>query len=330
MTRSSTARLALFFTSVLACAAALAQVPAPHPPLRILIVSDEVNPHGLPPEDLTQPGDLSLALGGLPGLHLDTGPEALHEIATDDLEQATARLTLARSDPAAYDVLIYFAHRIPSGADGTTRQETFVAAVDGFLAQGGGVISFHHGIYRTAGKQSMQALLGAEATGTVVWNTQDGQNVIATAPWHFVSRYGLVFDDLVEFQDPALGIPLAEYPFFNNTPDERYPSFELLPGSGDIEILFASDYDTQGHLLGYLHTRPEWTGVVLVYQPGEYQPHALEPGNNLQILLNAIVFVARFADGELIFGDGFESGNVDLWTDFSSLPEPFPVGKTAP
>lgn len=36
----------------------------PHRTLRILIVSDEVNPHGLPASQLTQPGDLSVALRG--------------------------------------------------------------------------------------------------------------------------------------------------------------------------------------------------------------------------------------------------------------------------
>jgi hypothetical protein len=53
-----------------------------------------------------------------------------------------------------------------------------------------------------------------------------------------------------------------------------------------------------------------------MYQPGEYQPHALAPGDdNFQILLNAIVWVAAYADGERIFGDGFESGDVSLWSD---------------
>ncbi len=41
----------------------------PHSPLRILIVSDGVNPHGLPPDELTEPGDISAAL-----LDLATGP----------------------------------------------------------------------------------------------------------------------------------------------------------------------------------------------------------------------------------------------------------------
>ena len=41
---------------------AAAAVLPPHGPLRILIVSDEVNPHGLSDAELTQPGDLLAAI----------------------------------------------------------------------------------------------------------------------------------------------------------------------------------------------------------------------------------------------------------------------------
>lgn len=300
--------------------AAGAQVLAPHPALRILIVSDEVNPHGLPPEDLTQPGEISAALLGVSGLRLDTGPDALREIATDNLEQATSLLELPRGDPLAYDVLIYFAHRIPNGVDGQARQEAFVTAVNNFLSTGGGVISFHHGIYRTAGKESMQDLLGAEATGAVLWDTADGQNVIAVAAEHFVASYGIDYETTVSYEDPSLGIPAGLYPVFNNTPDEQYPNFSLLPAAGDIEVLFASDFNASTHLLGYVERRAEWSGAVVVYQPGEYQPHALGVGNNFQILLNAIVYTALSAQGELVFGDGFESGDVNLWSQAAGVP----------
>jgi hypothetical protein len=77
-------------------------------------------------------------------------------------------------------------------------------------------------------------------------------------------------------------------------------------------VIFGSDYDGASHLLGYTKTRIDWTGAVVVYQPGEYQPNALS-GNNLQILLNAIVWAAKYAEGDLIFGDGFESGDLVLW-----------------
>ena len=283
----------------------------PHEPLRILIVSDEVNPHGLPEEELTQPGDLSAALLAVPGLALD-GAQAVLEISTDQIEQATALLELPSADPGAYDVLLYFSHRIPEGPNNQLRQEAFVSATGGFLQNGGGVVSFHHGIYLTAGKESMQDLLGAQATGAVPFDTVDGQNVIAVAPQHFVASYGVDYPSSVSYEDAVHGVPPGDYPVFNNTPDERYPNFSLLPAAGDIDVLFGSDYDAASHLLGYAQTRDEWAGAVVVYQPGEYQPNALS-GNNLQILLNAIVWSAKYAEGDLIFGDGFESGDLAVW-----------------
>lgn len=309
-TRRFSVSILLAVTS-LATTAASAQFLPPHEPLRILIVSDEVNPHGLPDEDLTQPGELSAALLSVPGLQLD-GAQAVLEIPTDQIEQATAVLELSPDDPEAYDVLIYFAHRIPDGPNNQIRQEGFVTAVDGFLQVGGGLVSFHHGIYFTAGKESMQDLLGAQATGAVPWNTVDGQNVIATAPNHFVASYGVDYPSTISYEDAVHGVPLGTYPFFNNTPDERYPTFDLLPAAGDIEVLFGSDYGAGEHLLGYAETRDEWTGAVVVYQPGEYQPNALS-GNNLQVLLNAIVWTHRYSEGDLIFGDGFESGTTEVW-----------------
>ncbi|MEM9553510.1 MAG: hypothetical protein AAGC60_04575 [Acidobacteriota bacterium] len=236
---------------------ATAQVAPTHPPLRILIVSDEVNPHGRPDDNLTQPGELSAALGTATGLWLE-GAGAVIEIATDQIENATALLALPRDDSDSYDVLVYFAHRIPSGPDATARQEAFVTAVDDFLVAGAGVVSFHHGIYRTAGKESMQEILGGEATGAVPWNTVDGQNVIDVAPSHPITTFGVTAVSTRPDADAAQGIPPGDYAFFNNTPDERYPSLKILPGAGTIEPLFASDYDQGGsstHLLGYLHRR---------------------------------------------------------------------------
>ncbi|HET7842705.1 MAG TPA: hypothetical protein VFL14_01040, partial [Xanthomonadales bacterium] len=59
------------------------------------------------------------------------------------------------------------------------------------------------------------------------------------------------------------------------------------------------------HILGYEQRRTTWTGVVIVYQPGEYQPNALGAGNNnFQILLNAIVYAGTFSGVQ--FEDGFE------------------------
>ncbi len=283
-----------------------AQSLPPHAPLRILIVSDEVNPHGLTPAELTQPGEIAAALAAAPALNLAADAEALLEIPTNEIEQATSRLAPPRGTPGAYDVLVYFAHRIPNaGSDTVVRQEAFVTAVDAFLVNGGGVVSFHHGIYRTAGKESMQALLRGEATGAVRWNTSAGQNVINVAPGHFVTTHGVAYPGALAYADPARGVAAGTYDAFNNTPDERYPVLELLPGPGSVTLLFASDYNEAStrHVLGYEHTRSTWRGAVVVYQPGEYQPNAFS-GNNFQILLNAIVHVA--ARGAVLFADGFE------------------------
>lgn len=307
----------IIVTTVLTLSATLvaAQALPPHPPLRILITSDEVNPHGLSDAELTQPGELAATLAAIPGLQLDSSqPDPVLEIATDDLDQATTRLLLGPDDPQGYDVLIYFSHRIPQGGvDDQARQEAFVVAVDQFLTAGGGVVAFHHGIYETAGKASMQSILGAAATGAVTWNTTEGQSVIAVAD-HFVTRYGVGYSGTTSYQDAAHGVALDDYPVFNNTPDERYPTLSLEPDSEEIEILFASDYLASPHVLGFTHHRDAWNGIVVVYQPGEHQPTALEPGNNLQILLNAVIYAARYREGELLFGDGFESADTTLWS----------------
>lgn len=284
----------------------------PHPPLRILIVSDEVNPHGLSDEELTQPGDLSAAfLAPGAGLHLDP-LVGVRELATDDIAQATALLELPREDPSAVDVFVYFAHRIPGGPDGASHQEAFVVALEAFLERGGGVVSFHHGVYQTAGKESVQAVLGGVATGGVTWDETEGQNVLAVAPGHFVSTWEVEYPGTLPYDDAGLGIPAGDYDAFSNVPDERYPTFVLHPEAASIEVLFASDYDQNGsrHLLGFTHRRPTWRGVVFVYQPGEHQPTALDDldGNNFQILANGIVWVAS-----PVFSDGFESGDVSRW-----------------
>ena len=305
--------LALLTAALPWTASSVAQTLPPHDPLRILIVSDEVNPHGLPPEQLTQPGDLSAALAGVAALNIDGTAESLLEIPTNQIEEATTRLLVSPDDAAGYDVLIYFAHRTPdNGVDDQARQEAFVAAVDQFLGAGGGVISFHHGIYESPGKSSMQDLLGGQASGAVPWNTTEGQNVIAVSAHHFVSHHAVLYPAAQTYADASLGIPSASYPAFNNTPDERYPNLALRAATSGIEVLFASDYNEGGatHLLGYQRTQAQWNGVVVVYQPGEYQPHALGSGdNNFQILLNAIVYAANFRFDDWIHIDGFEGGS---------------------
>ena len=80
----------------------------------------------------------------------------------------------------------------------------------------------------------------------------------------------------------------------------------LLPSPGTVRPLFASNYADNGttHILGYEQRRSTWSGVVIVYQPGEYQPNALGPGNNFQILLNAIVYAGTISGAQ--FANGFE------------------------
>lgn len=300
-------RILLLLSGLVVSALAFGQTLPDHRPLRILVVSDEVNPHGLSDENLTQPGEISAALGSTVVLNISSEQESLLEIPTDQIEQATQRLATLPGQAGAYDVLIYFAHRIPNGVDAQNRQEAFVSAVAAFLAAGGGVISFHHGIYRTSGKESMQALLGAEATGNVPYDQVNGQNVIAVSSGDFITSNGIEYSGALAYEDATLGIAEADYSYFNNTPDERYPNFQLLGNLLHMQFLFASNYSDNGttHVLGYRYQRPEWQGEVVVYQPGEYQPNALDPaGNNFQILLNAILAVAP--PDEVVFADGFE------------------------
>jgi hypothetical protein len=115
-------------------------------------------------------------------------------------------------------------------------------------------------------------------------------------PGHFVTTWSVEYDTTIAYDDLARGVPAGTYPAFNNLPDERYPFFEINPSAGAFELLFASDYADNGtrHLLGFTQRRAEWSGVVVGYQPGEYQPNALDDlaGNNFQILANAIVYAA--------------------------------------
>ena len=111
-----------------------------------------------------------------------------------------------------------------------------------------------------------------------------------------MTENGIEYTSTVAYADAARGVPASTYPYFNNTPDERYPVFNYNPGAGLITTLFGSDYNAAGttHLLGFTHRRPTWSGIVVGYQPGEYQPNALDDleGNNFQVLANAIVYAA--------------------------------------
>lgn len=277
----------------------------PHDFLDILIVSDEVNPHGLSDADLMQPGDLSIALGATPALNY----HIMLEIDTNDIELATAALNLPTSDANHPEVLIYFAHRIPNnGNDASGRQAAFVSAVEQFLQSGGGVIIFHHGVYQTAGKEAVQTLIGAQATGAVPWDTVTGQDVIHVGGNHFIGNHAINYTGQISYANSAHDVVLDDYDYFNNTPDERYPVMDFNSGNVDcaIETLFETNYDVNGnqHLLGYTKQCPDWRSKIFVYQPGEYQPNATS-GNNFQILLNAIFYLSEFR-WDVIFTSNFD------------------------
>ena len=305
MKKGAVSAFILLTAAVLAAPAWAATLP-PHRPLRILVVSDTVNPHGLTSAQLTEglnpgPGDIGNTLRRVgTGITLDTGANAVREIPTNDIEIATSLLGLPACDPASYDALVYFSHRIPDPDGGkpspTIRQDAFTAAVSAFLTSGGGFVSFHHGAYTATGKSGILDLIGATASGSVPWNTVDGQNVINTSPGHFVTTNGVEYPSTVAYSDAVRGIPPGTYPFFNNTPDERYPTFVVNPTATTFRTIFGSNYNEGGstHLVGFTHRRPAWSGIVVGYQPAEYQPNALDDldGNNFQILANAILYAA--------------------------------------
>ncbi len=294
------------FLLLISIESATSQVLPSHSDLRILIVSDEVNPHNLADEDLTQPGDISAALLNTNVLNTSV----VLEINTDNLEQATTELLRESTDSLFFDVFIYFAHRNPSnGNDAQTRQENFVTAVESYLNNGGGVISFHHGIYRGTGKQSIQNLLGSQATGAVPWDTVNGQDVIFVGGNHFIGNHNISYTDQIAYENPVHNIPASNYPAFNNTPDERYPQNEFIASVNDecdIKVLYESDYANNGnqHLLSYTKYCSNWQSQIFAYQPGEYQPNAFS-GNNFQILLNAIYYLSEYR-WDVIFKSGFD------------------------
>lgn len=265
---------------VLASEANAAVLPE-HGPLSIVVVSDEVNPNNLPDDLLTQPGDIVAAIGN-PQSGINVG--RLIDVSSDCIDDATAALE------DGVDVLVYFAHRSATACSGQSGQVAFTNAVEQHLEKGGGVVVFHHGIYAWGGKEAILQLLGGVAT-EIVWQTTEGQNVIAVGGDHFVTSTGIAYPEQRQIAAQA-GVPAGSYPSFNNTPDERYPGLRLQTEAGEERtILFVSDYaGTQ--ILGYDLRRPTWAGHVVQYQPGEYQPNALAlDGPNFQILANAIFYV---------------------------------------
>lgn len=263
-----------------------ASLPA-HDPLQILLVSDEVNPHGLTPEELTQPGDLAAALSDpTNGINV----ESLLHVPSAELGDATAAL-----EGGSVDVLVYFAHQTGPG------QPEFTRAVEQHLIRGGGVVVFHHGMYTAGGKEPILELLGVTCSG-VLWEETNGQAVVNVAPDHFVTTQGLTLAGSTALEGSALGVQAGSYPSFTNVPDEIYPSTRLLTAEGEErELLFVGISEGGGsggeRVLSYDLRRPEWSGHVIAYQPGEYQPQALDlSGVNFQVLANAIYYTATTQD----------------------------------
>ena len=288
----------LVFGSLLALAQPATAVTVPeHDPLRVHVISDEVNPHGLSAAELTQPGDLSAALNR-PELGLNLA-EPVQETASDCVDAALTALA-----DQSVDVIVYFAHRGAQDCQGAAAQTELTAAFTELLESGGGIVAFHHGLYEDPQKTAVLQLIGASASG-IAWDTTEGQRVFATAPEHFVASHGVSYDGEAALTGGALTggaltgggtVPTGTFSYFDNVPDERYPNVTFLEEAGETRtLLFATD---SGGVrpLGYALERPSWQGRVVGYQPGEYQPNALDDlqGPNLQVLVNAVLWASGY------------------------------------
>lgn len=286
-------------------AALAAELPA-HDALRILIISDEVNPHGLSDAELTQPGDLSAAISS-PGSGIAV--ETLDEVDSACVDDALTAL-----EGGQVDVVVYFAHLSATACGGTPRQDQLTAAFDEHLRDGGGVVVFHHGIYEDPGKEAILQLLGGRAS-SIAWDTTAGQDVIAVGGSHFVASNGMQYGGMRSFS--GAGVPAGDYPFFNNTPDERYDATTLLTAAGEERTVLFVSADAAGgspRVLGYDLRRPGWAGHVVFYQPGEYQPLILDVGGpDFQVIANAILYAATTQDepGDPIDPTAADSGSAE-------------------
>lgn len=281
-------KVALFATSLCAGAVQAATLPE-HAPLHLLIVADEVNPHRLGDADLTQPEDLQPAL---------SSPDSVLNLAsvqTVDSQCVDAALTqLASQEVPA--VVLYFAHRAAKRCDGSDAQGEFTQLLRQGLERGLGVVTLHHGwyvdIFSPGAKDGLLALLGAK-TNSINWDTAEGQRVYVVGGDHFVSSNGLRVEQQAQFAGTG-GVVAGSYPYFTNVPDELYADTVLVEEAGEQRTpLFATD-SLGSRLLGYALVREGWQGRVVAYQPGEYQPNALDDrdGLNFQILVNAIYYAA--------------------------------------
>jgi hypothetical protein len=278
---------------VLGYASLQAAVLPEHAPLSLLIVADEVNPHRLGDADLTQPQDLQPALAAA-----DSGLN-LASITTVDSQCADQAMDML-SSTSPPDVVLYFAHRHARDCQGNSVQDSFTALLKQGLQYNMGLVILHHGlyddIYERGTKAELLQLIGASAGG-ISWDTTDGQRVINVARGHFVTSNGISYQGALALAGSA-SAPAGAYSWFANIPDELYPEMNLLEEAGENRTtLFATD-SGEVRTLGYVLQRTGWQGRVLVYQPGEYQPNALDDrtGPNFQILVNMIYYAAHGAD----------------------------------
>jgi hypothetical protein len=279
--------LGVAWSLALAAPAGAATLP-PHGPLRVLVISDEVNPHNLSDAELTQPGDISKALNASDsGLILEGSAT---EVSSQCVDDALAALNGATPP----QVVVYFAHRPALGCDQADRQAALTSAFESQLERGGGIVVFHHGGYTWQGKEGVLPLLGVNASGTITWDTTVGQRVFNVAPGHFVTSNGVSYDAKAALTGMG-DVPSGMFDYFDNIPDERYPTTALLKEAGEQRTILFATSSGGTRVLGYALERAAWQGRVVFYQPAEYQPHALDDraGPNFQILANAIVYSAH-------------------------------------
>lgn len=286
----------------LASSAGAATLPA-HQPLDIIVISDEVNPNRLSDAELTQPGDISAALNA-PDSGLSLVGSGAQEFDSQCADKALDRLA---SDTGPH-VVIYFAHRAAKSCAGADVQATLTSRIEAMLVRGGGLVVFHHGVYQASGKERVLELIGAQAN-SISWNTSEGQRVINVAPDHFVTKNGVTYTEKVTLR-AFTGVSAGTYEAFVNVPDERYPQTTLGDVAGATRtVLFASN-SGGNRVLSFALSKPAWKGRVVTYQPGEYQPNALDDrrGSNFQILANAILFSAGRVDETGRPTDGSSNG----------------------
>ena len=261
----------------------------PHQAISILIIADEVNPHNLNNTELTQPEDFAPALES-PGSALSIA--SISNVNSQCVDQAlTALVTSAKPD-----VVLYFAHRGATTCAGENAQPQLTALVQQGLEQGMGLVVLHHGLYvdfiNRGVKADLLHLIGSEAD-SIEWNIDSGQQVINVSGGHFIASNGIDYvgqASFAGFEEVSAGT----YPAFTNKPDELYEIIREHRVAGEQRTpLFVTDSATP-RMLGYVLKRSEWSGIVVTYQPGEYQPNALDDraGANFQILVNALYYAA--------------------------------------